>query len=285
MFEKLARVAGVAGLFLYAIGFVSVAFYLMSFGVLDLAPLRPQYVYTGFLALFSIGIPTLFFHVGVRLWYHRPEIRERAYQQVGRRIVAIVLQVPWPFLCVTVLEDRQGSMSTAMSFGSVYLDAAILVGYSVWVGEMALLSYLDSHGGVPSPFERFWKRRPFGASTNALLRGSDDGRRVLDVAFDVLVSGFHIIFILLLYLLIFSWTILPTVPVHLGGARPRTLSLIAAPDRTEYLESLGIRMMGPYSQQVEVLYEGTGFFILRLDDRYGTLRIDRSVLSGYEVMY
>jgi hypothetical protein len=92
-----------------------------------------------------------------------------------------------------------------------------------------------------------------------------------------------IIFSLAFYIAIFMISAYPHIPEQFGGGRPRVVRLLIAKDQVASVAEIGlpIRSGKTRTEEVEMLYEGSDVFVIRLvDDRIIQLR--RELVLGID---
>jgi len=254
-----AKVAASFALSLYGIGLVAVNGYLFGRGVSDFALVRARFIYAGALicalAAIAYALPEM------AMKNTRELIAERKAKGTFRGWRRLSSLMSWWYgfwfpvlLFFGILASHYGSFEDGALTLPVLLGVAIL---------LTITSYLV-----------VW--------TFIYIIGSIIGSMRTRDASPAFV-GLSVFIILLLgvgYIPLFMNTIYSRVPEQFGGGRPRTVRLLLTNEAKNQIEDLYPGVRGEVSSPcVEMLYEGTDFYLVDLGDRT-TIQLQRDLVLG-----
>lgn len=281
--ETAVKAAGITAAVLYALGLITVNVYLRRLAVAEFDLLHARFVLTGVLVIAFSALAYGFLRLA--LWVisadaddsagRRPILRMLA-DEVGRPVLrtimfSILLGVPL-FLAVSggVHSELDPALTAALHLPSRGLEGLLLAGLataSPLVAGMALFG-ATGQGGWLIP------RR----AQDIVRGGRDSGvRALLFAALAVLLA--------LVYIDLFARLLYPAVPEHYGGGQPVEARLVFTEDGLPTAEALNVPIdASGQSEPVEIVFRGTEWFVLRIDEAQTLVHIDKESIAAMSVV-
>lgn len=95
-------------------------------------------------------------------------------------------------------------------------------------------------------------------------------------------------FVVVVYVIVFSWTVFPAMPEQVGGVRPRTVRLLFRSDAAPELAQIGLdvsdtRLLSP---ALSLIWEGDEAYVVRRTDKDAemVLRIDKDLVGAVSIL-
>jgi hypothetical protein len=253
--EKAGKLIASLAVMLYVLGLVAVNGYLLQLGVADFALVRVRFIYTGFLiVLFVI------------LSYPVPlSIFQSFTAQANRRATA--LQSPrqtsmrvWPRYVVFLLFTLLG---TSFLFAGIFS-----VGSGNFLNLTPRIFDHDHLEGIKVLLVGF----VYGAIMHGLLvlvRSAPEPPESQESRYSpaLVVPLLGLAMFTVLYILFFMGYVFPKLPEQIGGGHPIAVRILFKDDAIDGVRELGVPIPsgGKLSEQVNLVYEGSEGYVLRLE--------------------
>jgi hypothetical protein len=265
-FERYAKQAGAFVLALYVLGLLAINGFLFSVGASDFSLVRPRFVYTGSLialcAVVCLLLPLYLLEVATRVRRGNPTEDYSVFLQVF--LVAIGLIAPVLFLAVLVraVDPRLALDALLKSVVAVYVTA-LFCGFVCERLIRALLKEKDRWGRLKA------------------------GR--LAVVTTLVIAA------LAIFVTVFMSQLFQVIPHQFGGGRPIKATLLIKHDEAQGVRTLGVpiesnavrvdasgQSQGSVTHLLEVMYEGSEAYLIRLDNRT-LVRLDKDLVLAVKV--
>jgi hypothetical protein len=256
--ETLLKIAGAVVLALYVLGLVAINGYLFSLGASDYSLVRARFIYTGGLValcgLVCLLSPVYFFRLATLPGIGLLPVRALL------RFAGLILPIGLLVLSVTLAYSELPFID-ALKYVLI-VDALALAGG--WISALAL-------GSLIAEFQP-------SESTE-----SKQGRSVMAVASYFILVMIIVVLTGALFVASFMYLLFPHIPTQFGGGRPIRAVFLIKHDEIEGVQHLGLPVQeGAVTGSVELMYEGSEAYIIRLTDRR-IIRLNSDAVVGLRI--
>ena len=247
--ESLLKFGGALILGLYVLGLLAINGYLFSLGASDFSLVRARFVYTGgLIALCGLVCLVPFFFLEV------------ARRGNGNPIYAAILviggliaSISYLLFAVNLAHSEIGFIDSLKSVVAVYT-----------VGTIGGLVSALALGAVIVGIRQGWGRI-------MVMSGLASATTIVILAASAFTASF-------------MYFLFPHIPDQFGGGRPVRVTFLMRHDEIEGIRDLGlpIRNKGAVTESVELMYEGSEAYIVRLPDDT-IIRVNRDGVQGLRI--
>ncbi|MEH1839309.1 MAG: hypothetical protein V7L20_11175 [Nostoc sp.] len=246
--ETIVKIFTVLAVLCYLVGILTVNDYLYSLGISDFSSLKPRFIYTGVLVLFSI-FSNLTFSIIVfmyRFKYKVESIKDLKFERISLRFL-------WQILF--------SSLVGSLFFAVVYF---------------VLFSFLF-HFDPPEPssikttikdiFE-VWFWGSIVCVCPGIILFFNTSIINSQARFSILLFlGFLFIIVFSYYLTSFGYYVYPLIPEQYGGGKPKEVKIFFKEDISKEIEKIGINtQVNTDTQKIKLLFEGDKNYILKIEE-------------------
>lgn len=271
--DTLAKSVAFFAIVFYIIGFLTTNLYLQQLGFSDFSLLKPRFILTGGLVVFSIALICLCVLLGsINLFNNFFKDISQETQEFIRQTKAVrpflapvaLLMIVAPLI---ILAGFLSVNNEELNFSQLILNSLKLYLSGLFLGLITLSPWIV----------KYVKKRRF------TLELRDSYILVWIITVLLIYMYFSI-----LYLGIFSKEIYPKVPEQFGGGKPRKVRILFAKDQADMLKQSGIPTCGSdntssnWSKPVNILFEGSENYFLSLADGRPPIQILKKTVSAVE---